>query len=79
MIKYIRTFAPIIASFVISLLLDLGIDLTDKPTITLTIGALIAMVWYVAATWLEKKSPAFGKWMLGSAQKPSYDDDREDA
>lgn len=71
----IRTVVPIIVGAIASALATVGFQLSDKgqELIGTVLGALIAIVYYVAARALEQKFPAAGA-LLGKPSRPVYFD-----
>ena len=70
----VRTVVPIIAGALLTLLVNLGIDLDEDSTLALTtfLTGLLTAVYYLVVRFLEEKvSPQWG-WLLGLAKGPSY-------
>lgn len=72
-VQIIRTLSPLAAGAIITLLVNIGIQLPPEYEGYLSAGILTisTSLWYIAIAWLEKKVPAFG-WLLGVAKKPVY-------
>jgi len=73
-ISYVRTLVPLVAEFIITLLVNLGIELDEEASLALStfLMAVFSGLWYIIARWLEDK---FGeKWgfLLGIPKKPTY-------
>jgi hypothetical protein len=69
----IRTYVPIGVAFIVGLLTDNGVVVSDETSTAavLAISGVAGAVWYAAARWLEGVNPMFG-WLLGSPKTPSY-------
>lgn len=69
--SFIRTYIPIVVGYVVSFFTSLGVDLTDEQekAFTTTLGALVAIVWYLVFRFLEQKWPKLGAF-LGWAKTP---------
>jgi len=78
MIAVVRTVSPMLAGFIVSALLEWGIDLSGKPVTVSLISTLVAIVWYLVARAGEKRWPWVGSLMLGSSQQPSYPADEHE-
>jgi len=70
----VRTLVPLIAGFVITSLLAVGVDLGTEGTVALNafLTSLISALWYIVFRFAEQKiNPNFG-WLLGIAKGPTY-------
>lgn len=71
-ISLIRTVVPMIAGWVVTLLVGLGVEF-DGAAFELFLVSLFSGVWYAIARFLEMKFPAFG-WLLGYGKAvPTYE------
>jgi hypothetical protein len=73
-ISVVRTLVPVAAGFIITVLLNLGIDIGAEGSVALNafLTSLFTAVWYVIARLLEDHvSEKFG-WMLLLPKKPTY-------
>lgn len=66
----IRTLTPMLAGFLVTAALKLGIDL-DDATATQAVAVGLGALWYVAARALEQWKPGWG-WLLGAPKQPTY-------
>ncbi len=72
-IAVIRTVVPIIVGHILAFLVSIGVSLPPDvgATLTLSLGTLLASLYYVGVAWLERKWSWFG-WLLGVARNPVY-------
>lgn len=66
----IRTLTPMVAGFLVTAALKLGVEL-DDATATQAVAVGLGVIWYVASRLLEKWKPSFG-WLLGTPKQPTY-------
>lgn len=71
----IRTYVPIGVAFVVGLLTDNGVVVSDETSTAavLAISGIAGSIWYALARTLESRNPLFG-WLLGSPRTPSYNE-----
>jgi len=73
-ISYVRTLVPVVAGFIITLLVNWGINLDEDTTVALNalLMGLFTSAWYTLARVLETKvSEKFG-WLLLAPKPPTY-------
>ncbi|MGW3827825.1 hypothetical protein ACWEAF_37560 [Streptomyces sp. NPDC005071] len=71
LLSLVRTLAPIVAGWLITQALCLGIDLDSTVLVSLETSAF-AGAYYLVFRWAELHiSPRFG-WLLGYAAPPQY-------
>jgi len=70
----VRTLVPIAAGFVLTLLVNLGVDLDADASLALStfLTSLFTAVYYLVVRFLEDHvNPKWG-WLLGLAKGPTY-------
>ncbi|WP_406515587.1 hypothetical protein OH809_24985 [Streptomyces sp. NBC_00873] len=73
LLSLVRTLAPILAGWLITQALRLGVHLDGTVLVSLETSAF-AGAYYLVFRWAELHlSPRFG-WLLGYAQPPQYKD-----
>ncbi|MFG3140968.1 hypothetical protein ACGFZA_32780 [Streptomyces sp. NPDC048211] len=73
LLSLVRTFAPILAGWLITQALSLGVHLDSAVLVSLETSAF-AGAYYLVFRWAELHiSPRFG-WLLGYAAPPQYQD-----
>ena len=73
MTAHIRTYVPIVVTWIVSAMADAGIIIPDdlSVTMTATIAGVVAAVYYAAVRWVGKKVP-WVEMFLGSRTTPTY-------
>ncbi|UCD24741.1 MAG: hypothetical protein JSW51_02150 [Gemmatimonadota bacterium] len=70
-ISLIRTWSPIVAGFLGTLVVQaLGVEI-DTVALAALITSILSGAWYALARWLEGKFSWAG-WLLGAAKQPVY-------
>jgi hypothetical protein len=73
LIAIIRTMIPVLVGHVIAWFVSIGVALPPdvEAGLALSLGTLLASLYYIGVAWLERKWPWFG-WLLGVARNPVY-------
>ena len=67
---YVRTFVPIIVTYLAALLAHYGLSIDDASLSTL-VGGAVGGAYYVAVRYLESHQAKWG-WLLGAPHAPVY-------
>ena len=67
----VRTVVPLVAGFLITQLVRLGVTL-DQATVTTFVGAAITAVYYALFRFAETHLGSGFGWFLGMARPPQY-------
>lgn len=71
-VSLIRTYTPILAGTIITLLGSLGITGVDSTEMASVVTAVTIGAYYAVARFIERKAPKAGV-LLGHKSAPSYD------
>lgn len=73
-ISLVRTVVPIVAGFIITLLVNLGIELDESGAVALNafLTSLFTALYYLVARFMETKVGAQWGWLLGLPKGPTY-------
>jgi hypothetical protein len=73
-LSLVRTWVPVAVGAVLSWLAGLGLDLGKEAEVGFVtfLTAVVIAVYYALARALEKRWPALGRLLLGSAKAPAY-------
>jgi hypothetical protein len=73
--SFVRTVVPVVAGFLLTLLVNLGVDLDEESSLALTtfLTGLFTSLYYLVFRFLEVKFSSQWGWLLGLAKEPTYD------